>query len=389
MTQQAEHIAQLISRYLTDELTAAERLELDEWLKSASRHKELFNELADADKLTALLQEKGKYDKLRMKSLLREEFPQIPVNEPEAYENTDIPVSGRRFLLARLWWAAAAVILLIIGTIAYRFISTSVPEKKLAQTVTPVNILPGSDRAILTLSNGQKVELNSATSETIQDGTLSIGNNNGQLIYKKGDMVVMNTMSTPRGGQYQLTLSDGTRVWLNAASSITYPTSFKEKTRTVTISGEAYFEVTANKSQPFIVKTIKEEITVLGTSFNVNAYEDEPTTKTSLIEGSIKINNAILTPGKAYTNHKIINTNIDQDIAWKNGAFGFDNTELEKALRQIARWYDIEIVYPDGVPNEFIKGDIGRNLTLNQAVKVLKDIGVNCRIEGRKLVVLR
>ncbi|MBO9571593.1 MAG: FecR domain-containing protein, partial [Chitinophagaceae bacterium] len=232
-----------------------------------------------------------------------------------------------------LRWAkyAAAVILIIAGiALYYNFSHNSQPENKVVQNVPPASdkqdVSPGYNRAVLTLSDGNKIELDSAASETIKDGALSIENNNGQLIYaspfspfeKGGRSDVrsreiaggFNTMTTPKGGQYQLTLSDGTKVWLNAASSITYPITFTEKNRTVSITGEAYFEVAKNKTKPFIVKTTTDEITVLGTSFNVNAYADEKAMKTSLIEGSIKIGGTILQPGSAYVNGKIIKTDI-------------------------------------------------------------------------------
>ncbi|MBO9572618.1 MAG: FecR family protein [Chitinophagaceae bacterium] len=305
-----------------------------------------------------------------------------------------------------LKWLSAAAVLLLIGVGTYVYINNSKTETQVATTVQPPaasDIAPGSNKATLTLSDGKIIELNNATSETIKDGALSIGNNNGQLVYSAElpipshggvapggagvgsvQRLSTNTMSTPKGGQYQLTLSDGTRVWLNAASSITYPTSFTEKTREVSITGEAYFEVTQNSRLPFVVKTSKELITVLGTSFNVNTYPDEPSSKTSLIEGSIKINNLILKPNQAYTNGKIISTSISQDLAWKNGVFDFNNITVQQAMRQIARWYDVNIIYDKPV-NEVFIGEVNRNLTLSQVLKVLDGLGVHFRLEGKNL----
>ncbi len=200
-------------------------------------------------------------------------------------------------------------------------------------------------------------------------------------------MVAMNTMTTPKGGQYRVTLGDGTKVWLNAASSITYPTAFTGKKREVSITGEAYFEVSKNKEKPFIVKTSSDEITVLGTSFNINAYADEQSIKTSLLLGTVKIGNSFLKPGEGYQDGKIVQTNVQQDIAWKNGKFNFKNLSLEQVMRQIARWYDVEPVYSNGIPEVKLGGGMDRSLTLVQVLEGLKSLNVNCRLEGRKLII--
>ncbi len=301
-----------------------------------------------------------------------------------------------------LRWASAAAIILLVTSLAvyYTIFYTSSSENKIVQTLPssiPDDILPGSDRAILTLSNGDKLQLNNATSETIKDGNLAIENNNGQLFYKNVDVAVSNTMTTPKGGQYKLILADGTKVWLNAASSITYPTAFTSNSREVTITGEAYFEVAKNVSKPFIVKTARETIWVLGTSFNVNAYADEKATKTSLAEGSIKVIPAkttggeekILQPGQAYINGKIITTDISQDISWKNGVFNFDNKKIQEAMRQLARWYDLEVVYQNGkIPDIEFGGKMGMDLKLSQMLKGLEGSGLQFRIErGNKLII--
>ncbi len=157
-------------------------------------------------------------------------------------------------------------------------------------------------------------------------------------------------MRTPRGGQYKLTLPDGTDAWLNAASSITFPTVFSGKERKVRITGEVYFEVAKNAKQPFIVEAKSEIINVLGTSFNVSAYEEE-SIKTSLLEGAVKIADKVLKPGEAFINGKVVKTNIEQDIAWKNGNFYFDDAELKDILRQFTRWYDIEVIYQGPLKN--------------------------------------
>jgi transmembrane sensor len=312
-------------------------------------------------------------------------------NDSNLNEVITTPPVHRVHFLRTAWVRYAAAIIIILSTGAYLWNTQQKDKPLITETKrVPVknDILPGSDRAVLTLSTGQQVILDSAASETIKDGTLSIKNNNGQLIYKQGDRVAMNTMSTPKGGHYQLTLADGTKVWLNAASSITYPTAFVGTLREVSITGEAYFEVTRNPKQPFVVKTSKEAVTVLGTSFNVNAYADEPAMKTSLLEGAVKVGNSFLRPGQAYLNGKVVPTNLDQDLAWKNGAFNFQGMDLTAAFRLLGRWYSVDVEYSGALPTKKIRGEIGRNLSLSEVLKTLSELGIHTRIEGTTLVVL-
>jgi hypothetical protein len=407
-----EHFERLLDRYILETATPQETRELFALLEQND-----FQELLRAHIIHHLDHWQGAENSndytdrndsalaIRLKSRLL-----TRINEEE--NHTDNRPAHRIHFLKTAWFRYAAAILLIITGVAiyYNSLNSSASHNnKVVHTVPPAapnDILPGTNRAVLTLSNGQKVELDSATSETITDGTLSIKNIDGQLVYASGDApgtalpgatgegptagsaTALNTMTTPKGGQYQLTLADGTKVWLNAASSITYPTAFKDKTREVSITGEAYFEVAKNATQPFIVKTREDDIRVLGTQFNVNAYENENATKTSLIEGSIKINGKTLKPGQAFTNGTIVRTNIDQDIAWKNGSFDFNGLSLEVVMRQLSRWYDVDVSYEKNVPDIRLWGSMGRDLTLSQVLEVMKATGVRYRIEGRRLVIL-
>lgn len=292
--------------------------------------------------------------------------------------------------LGKRWFGYAAAVAIIIGTVVLYYVyREKVPEThEIAKVELPTeDVLPGSDRAILTLSNGQKVELSSSGRQVIKDGDISIQNVDGSLVYSNADEATINTMTTPRGGQYKLKLPDGTMVWLNASSSISYPTAFEGKTREVTMTGEAYFEVSKNPVKPFIVKTFRDEIKVTGTSFNVNSYTDEADIKTSLLEGIVEVNGIRLTPGKAYMGGKVVDTDIEKDVAWKNGAFYFHGVELKEAMRQIARWYDIEVNYETNVSEMELRGEIGRNLTLQQVLDGLQDKYLHFRLDGRKLIV--
>jgi hypothetical protein len=258
------------------------------------------------------------------------------------------------------------------------------------------DVAPGSNKAMLTLGDGATIMLDSAHNGMLaEQGNSRINKlTDGRLAYQasteKPTEILYNTLATPRGGQYQLLLPDGSQVWLNAASSITYPTAFAGNTREVSIRGEVYFEVAKNKQKPFIVRSDRDTITVLGTRFNVNSYADEPAGKTTLLEGSVRISNKVLQPGEAYARGRVMKTDIQQDVSWVNGAFNFNNMDLKSIFRQLSRWYDVEIVYPAVLPDKVIRGKMGRDLNLSEVLSIFQGIGLHCRIEnGNKLAVLQ
>lgn len=318
----------------------------------------------------------------------------------------------RVHLLRRSWFRYAAVAVLIFGIAILAVVVSSdrqsaTSETGLAKKVIPNDVLPGSERAILTLANGKTIMLDSMQGNIIRQGGLTVSNGNGQLDYEgRGDVVEYHTMSTPRGGQYRLQLPDGTDVWLNAASSITYPTAFAGKDRHVTITGEVYFEVAKDTTKPFHAKVNNMEVEVLGTHFNINSYADEGNIKTTLFEGSVRViqgnDAAMLEPGQqaqinmtavALSSGRPLNivngVDADQVMAWKNGLFQFDKTSLSAVMRQLSRWYDVDVVYEKGVPDINLGGEMKRDLKLSQVLKGLGKIGVNFRIEGgKRLVVL-
>jgi len=320
-----------------------------------------------------------------------------------------IPV--RRGIVYRMRWVAtvAAIILLSLGS--YYWFFTPKPSTIVKPVVAQTIIGPGREGAILTLADGKRVVLDSLHNGAIaQQGSTRIVKKDGNLQYETSDAtdgtIAYNTMTTPRGRQYQLLLPDGTQVWLNAASSITYPTVFAGKERRVSITGEAYFEVAKNAQMPFVVDAAgKVNVEVLGTHFNVNAYADEPDLRTTLLEGKVRLtlsNNRIAEPlpsktlapgeqGQAIGNMLSVvkDADVSKVMAWKNGLFNFDDASLAVVMRQLERWYDIDVRYEGAVPNLEFSGKLSKNMNLQDLLETLKMTHVHFRLEeGRRLVVL-
>lgn len=300
---------------------------------------------------------------------------------------------------------AAALILIITGAGSYLWFNKKTNSgNDIIKISSEHDILPGGNKAVLTLDDGSSIVLDSATSGTLalQGSSKVLKTNEGQLAYnivgKKTTEVFYNTLTTPRGGQYQLVLPDGSKVWLNAASSIRYPTSFTGKDRKVEISGEAYLEVEKNTRMPFIIEVNDMEVKVLGTHFNINAYGDEAMAKTTLLEGSVLVARnaatALLKPGqqaqltKTGTLEVINNADVDEAVAWKNGMFYFNRADIETIMRQIARWYDVDVIYQGEIKPKKFGGQIQRDLNLSEVLEGLKETGIHFRIEGKKLLVL-
>ncbi|MGN6421208.1 MAG: FecR domain-containing protein [Pseudobacter sp.] len=307
-------------------------------------------------------------------------------------------------------WVAAAVVILLTGVAIWQFTNKDTTEL-VQKTVAPVPevIAPGRNGAILTLSDGRQILLDSTNNGVFAtQGKTEIAIQNNQLIYQAGDdmdsaTITYNTMSTPKGRQFQLLLPDGSRVWLNAASSIRYPVAFRGTERKVEVKGEAYFEVAADQARPFLVQTQHQVVQALGTGFNVHAYSNETAEQTTLVEGSVKVTlstgkqlYAILGPGQQamLDNRKqsmaVLENQSEAATAWKNGYFHLENMSFEKVMKQLERWYDIEVVYANGVPDLSFYGGISRNMTLDALIRALKVSEVHFKIQaGRRLVVYK
>jgi transmembrane sensor len=420
MTTGSQHIIYLLEKYARKEATSGEVNELLALLRTGDhdetvvafieQHVETL-EPGDAEDITFWKERlAGGAQKITGTVAAANEAPAIDIS-------TQVRPVHRVHFMRRWGWAAAAVILALYGGV-YIWKMNAKEASRTDYAVDTKHIEPGKNGAILTLADGSKVVLDSLGNGIIATlSTTQVTLHNGQVMYNTThpplsiENELLNTMTTPKGRQFQLTLSDGTRVWLNAASSIRFPTAFTGRERRVMITGEAYFEVAHNKHMPFKVQVDgKAAIEVLGTHFNVNAYENEKATSTTLLEGSVKVgvsDSALLTPDsrllkpgqQAQVVHRsntggagvmVINNNVDVNkvMAWKNGLFNFEGASLGEVMRQIERWYDIEVAYEKGIPHIEFEGKMTKDVPLKDLLVMLEKSDIHFRIEDRKLIVL-
>jgi ferric-dicitrate binding protein FerR (iron transport regulator) len=307
--------------------------------------------------------------------------------------------------LHKWWWAVAAVVLMAAGAWYFNR-NNPQPVRQMVRNAS-LDVAPGQTGAMLTLADGSQLVLDSAGNGVItrQNGA-TVALQNGDLQYTPeqamAGTVQYNTITTAKGRQFTITLPDGTRVWLNASSSLRFPVTFNGADRTVEFTGEAYFEVAANARQPFRVNVPDRiNVEVLGTAFNINAYTNDRNSYTTLVNGAVKISPAgktggtvVLKPGEQLqatgsSFDVMSNANVEKAIAWKNGLFNFDNVGLRDMMRQLERWYDLEVVYEGNVPNIVFFGEMSRKLKLSDVLNGLERSDVHFRLEeDRKLIVM-
>lgn len=402
-----EEIARLILKFLQRAISPSEKQLLNEWINASEEHRERFRAFVEPKELkqrVALWSKAGEDIEHAWEILQRQ------LERPELTPERRIPI------YRRYWQTTAAVVLVIAGATIYFTLLYPSGHKHTSPVISTIktDVQPGGNKALLTLADGTLITLDSVSKGIIaKQGNVEVIKKQGLVSYKgvagKGQEAQYNLLTVPEGGQYQLLLSDGTKAWLNSASSIRYPTIFTtDKSRQVEISGEVYFEVATQLNHqksskvPFIVSTSKGiEIEVLGTQFNVNAYDDEPEMATTLLDGKVRINqitglgkrSITLEPGKQalVTNNtalKIVkDVNVDQVMAWKNGLFYFNNTDFATIMRQLSRWYSVVIVYEGKVPQFKLNGEASRNMSLSNLLSMLQLTDVKCRIEGKKLII--
>jgi ferric-dicitrate binding protein FerR (iron transport regulator) len=328
---------------------------------------------------------------------------------PVTKEDGPVPVKGK-------WWRYAAAAAVVVFALMGAYLVANRTSEESIATASPYKedvSAPAVVRATITLANGKKIYLDSAGTGTLamQGTTRVVRGEDGKLSYEEAgsgamDPNALNTLNNPRGSRViSLTLSDGTRVWLNTESTLTYPVVFNGKERRVTISGEAYFEVSPNADKPFLVTRGNDEVTVLGTHFNFRAYGDEEEVKVALLEGSVKVSelstrdSKIISPGEqvSVAQHTSapelkVRENVDLDIvtAWKNGIFHFDQEGITDIMLQLGRWYDVDVIYEGNKSPDLFTGIIKRNNNISQVLKLLEQTNrVHFKIEGGKIIVMK
>lgn len=295
--------------------------------------------------------------------------------------------------------AASLLLIISIGII----ITKRTGAKKTSEIYT-VDFKPAPNKAILTLSNGHRIVIDDSHAGQLasEKGIAIVKNEKGNLMYRltnvnESDVLDTDIITTPRGAQHQVVLSDGTQVWLNAESSIKFPASFGKNKREVVLNGEGYFEVAKDKSRPFYVHTETQTIRVLGTHFNINAYQDDQVITTTLFEGAVSVtdhgNNLLLKPGQQCLinqqhNPMVVNCeNLDAVIAWKNGQFNFSNADVHQIMKQVSRWYDVDVEYRSNKNNYRLSAEFSRNMNASKVLTILSYTGLKFKTEGRKIIV--
>ncbi|RPD41828.1 FecR domain-containing protein [Chitinophaga barathri] len=362
----------------------------------------------EAEALMAWLQANGNHKALLQK--MQEEFSQVLTSQPAIDQEISDRIEARllqqigapkvvHLRRRRTWLAAASILVLLAAGGLYLFTADNTEVPKLASTpdiTAPKDIAPGSSKAVLTLTDGSTITLDSAGNQVIHQGQTLVQLNNGRLEYDTdniGQAVGYNMLAVPRGGQFTIVLPDGSRVWLNSASKLRYPTAFTGEKRLVELEGQGYFEVQKDAEHPFIVKTKSLDVEVLGTGFDVMAYPDEKSINTTLVEGAVRVKDVMLKPGQQarmeYSTGCIYvePADIQQVIAWKTGFFEFDDANLAEIMRQASRWYDIDIVMNTTGKDKAFGGRISRNLPLSELLHMLEANGARFNLQGRKLIV--
>lgn len=390
----SEDLLKAIENYLNHSATAAEMQQVDDWYHSF-----------DDSKLVIPTEEKDLKNKID--TMLRSRLAKS-TGVQSIVEVEHPPIKSRPLIK----WAAAAALLIVSGAALYMY-----QVRKSDSALQFSSIRPGTDIAKLTLSDGREIILSDAgKGQLAEESGVSISKNSeGQLIYSIVDQPEglqngqsqMNKIETPNGGKYQVNLPDGTKIWLNAASTLRYPSRFTGNERRVELSGEAYFEVAkvmlkdSKKRMPFIVKTDQQVVEVLGTHFNINSYSDDAAVKTTLLEGSVKVRQVSAKEGKLLKpgQQSILETgslsvkeaDLAAEMAWKNGEFSFTSNDFRAEMRKVARWYDVEIIYDASAPKDFeLGGFISRKKDISAILQLIELTGkVHFKVEGRRILITK
>jgi transmembrane sensor len=368
-------LQELANKILKGTITPSEQAEFDIWFNTETNEKLVIGE--------SIAKSEGEHAKILLDRI-----------------NAKIDKAGNTNQYYRLWKiiAVSAAAVLLIGFGTFILFNKSIRYQIAINKMQKIG--PGGHNAVLTLASGQQIILNNTKNGVIgnQGASIVFKTNNNQISYKSPagteSLLSYNTITIPNGGEFQVVLPDGTKVWLNSASSLKYPIAFTGKERKVTLTGEAYFEVAKNKEMPFKVQTADQVVEVLGTHFNINAYENEPLTKTTLLEGSVKISSAggealgVLHPGQQSILNKgeiaVSDADTAQAVAWKNGFFYFNNADIASIMRALARWYDIDVVFDGQIPQRRFSGRIYRNVNAAEMLEIINYSDINYEVEDSK-----
>lgn len=400
MLEKEFYISRLIAVYLQGTASEAEKLQLEKWLAADPKNRSHFETIYQEKQLQEKLQRFQSIDRAAVWGKTMEKMQA----QNESFQSIQLERKGFR----RGYWLAAAASLAIFFTLGVYFLNGD--RQQASQNISQVqpenDVLPGGQGATLTLGNGQRIRLAEVSNGKLAEeyGVKITKSSDGQLIYEfaDGDKAddKENVLSTAKGETYQVKLPDGSIVWLNAGSSLSYMTKLVSGgKRMVKLTGEAYFDVKHDRAKPFVVQTAGQTVEVLGTQFNINAYADEPVTTTTLLEGSIKVAapgfNQVISPGYQSLvgagQAKVVLADMESSMDWKNGDFVFNQMEFRTAMRKIARWYDVDIIYDVPVSNEMIAaGWIAKDKPLSQVLKSIESSGmVRFKIDGRKIHILK
>lgn len=402
------NISLLIALHLRGALTEQQQADLNAWLQASEANRTFFKELVSEQNAAAKLIQFNTPDKASIwnKTLQGMDETKGESSPAESLQEEQTP----RINIYRLtrYVAIAAVLLMVVAAGIMLFNKNSALDPAAHISHAAGLVVPGGNKAYLTLADGKVISLTDAgKGQLAEQAGISIRKTaDGQVVYEAEKQEAdaagkTNTVTTPRGGQYQIVLPDGTRVWLNAASTLSFPTAFAGlKNRVVELKGEAYFEVAKDKSKPFIVKTTQQQVEVLGTHFNINAYADEENTRTTLLEGSVKVaamgvlsQSAVLKPNQQaiLADNTLTVAAVDPEMAidWKTGNFSFNKESLPAIMRKISRWYDVEIVYQDNYTGNDFTGIVSRKKQVTEVLDLLELTGlVHFKIEGRRITVM-
>jgi ferric-dicitrate binding protein FerR (iron transport regulator) len=403
--QTMQEVAVLFFRKLRGTIDPAGEQQLEAWLAAQSgESRKFYEQLSDQQAIESSLRSFYSIDE---EAALQDVLSRMQKDSHETNSSSLLTVIPVR----RSWYryaAAAAIGILIVGIATTLWLTSRTDRGQALPSPTAQynsDALPGGDKAILQLEDGSAILLDTASGELAKQGqTRVLKNADGVISYDAGrpgtdTAMVYNRIITPRGGQYQVSLPDGSKVWLNAASSLRFPVAFKGKERVVELTGEAYFEVAQNATKPFKVTVggIDEpmQVEVLGTGFNIQAYADEPVRTATLVNGKVKVSNGnahmMLSPGQqASLKNQQLQTataELEEVLAWKNGIFYLQDADINTIMRQLSRWYDVEVVYEGSITQQFV-GKIPRTMNLSDVLRVLESTGwVHFKFEGKTVTV--